>query len=76
MNESKKKKATSPLQDIPTSPEDVQAKELVPTIETTAKAPVKKKTTENKEPKKVQPRKFKTHSEKKEFKKNEGNKKK
>jgi 23S rRNA pseudouridine2605 synthase len=76
MNESKKKKATSPLQDIPTSPEDVQAKELVPTIETTAKAPVKKKTTENKEPKKVQPRKFKTHSEKKEFKKNEGNRKK
>jgi 23S rRNA pseudouridine2605 synthase len=76
MNESKKKKATSPLQDIPTSPEDVQAKELVPTIETTDKAPVKKKTTENKEPKKVQPRKFKTHSEKKEFKKNEGNKKK
>jgi hypothetical protein len=68
MNESKKKKTVNTPADIPaTDPETRPAKVAPQKAEGAAKATVRKKPTTDKEVKKVQPRKFKTHSEKKEF---------
>jgi 23S rRNA pseudouridine2605 synthase len=68
MNESKKKKNTNAATDSPVT--DVEApvtKPVAKKASAATPAPEKKMFKADKEPKKVQPRKFKTHSEKKEF---------
>ncbi len=77
MNESKKKKNATAPGDISEKPIDIQATKTDTKKEVKAPTvPVKKKITGDKEAKKIQPRKFKTHSEKKEFKKTEVKRKK
>jgi 23S rRNA pseudouridine2605 synthase len=76
MNESKKKKSATVPGDMPEKSAAIQATKPVPKKETLPAAPVKEKLTGEKEAKKIQPRKFKTHSEKKEFKKTEVKRKK
>lgn len=69
MNESKKKKTAKIPEGIPVTTTEAEAtKPVAKKTATTSEAPVKKQIAETKEPKKVQPRKFKTHSEKKEYK--------